>query len=173
LPSSGCFCSTVAAFAASVWLATPQIAQKDRVGDRRGRAGEGLQALGWTIGRNVRIDYRWVTGDIDCVSLAKEIVEQQPDVILVESTAAVAALSRVSSTIPIVFVNVGDPVGGGFVASLARPGGTLPVQAPTKFSLVVNLKTAKTLGVDALLAVATHGRTTDWLQHINLPLPFD
>ena len=86
---------------------------------------ERLQALGWTNGRNVRIDYRWVTGDIDRVSLASEIVEQQPDVILAESTAAVAALSRASSTIPIVFVNVGDPIGGGFVASLARPGGNV------------------------------------------------
>jgi len=59
---------------------------------------EQLQALGWTNGRNVRIDYRWVTGDIDRVSLANEIVEQQPDVILVESTAGVAALSRASRT---------------------------------------------------------------------------
>jgi putative tryptophan/tyrosine transport system substrate-binding protein len=86
---------------------------------------EQLQALGWTNGRNVRIDYRWVTGDIDRMSLANEIVEQQPDVILVESTAGVAALSRASRTIPIVFVNVGDPIGGGFVASLARPGGNV------------------------------------------------
>jgi putative ABC transport system substrate-binding protein len=86
---------------------------------------EQLQALGWTNGRNVRIDYRWVTADIDRVNLANEIVEQQPDVIVVESTAGVAALSRASRTIPIVFVNVGDPIGGGFVASLARPGGNV------------------------------------------------
>jgi putative tryptophan/tyrosine transport system substrate-binding protein len=63
---------------------------------------EQLQALGWTNGRNVRIDYRWVTADIDRVNLANEIVEQQPDVIVVESTAGVAALSRASRTIPIV-----------------------------------------------------------------------
>jgi ABC-type thiamine transport system ATPase subunit len=55
---------------------------------------EGLQALGWTNGHNVRIDYRWVTGDIDRVNLAKEIVEQQPDVILVESTAALLTVIR-------------------------------------------------------------------------------
>ena len=91
----------------TVWMARAN----DAEGLRHAAAlREGLQALGWTNGRNVRIDYRWVTGDIDRVSLAKEIVEQQPDVILVESTAAVAALSRASSTIPIVFVNVGDPI---------------------------------------------------------------
>jgi ABC-type uncharacterized transport system substrate-binding protein len=106
----------------TVWMARAN----DGEGLRHAAAlREGLQALSWTNGRNVRIDYRWVTGDIDRVSLAKEIVEQQPDVILVESTAGVAALSRASSTIPIVFVNVGDPIRGGFVASLARPGGNV------------------------------------------------
>jgi putative ABC transport system substrate-binding protein len=98
----------------------------DAEGQRHAAAlREGLQALGWINGRNVRIDYRWVTGDIDRASLAKEIVEQRPDVILAETTPAVAALSRASSTIPIVFVNVSDPIGGGFVAGLARPGGNI------------------------------------------------
>jgi putative tryptophan/tyrosine transport system substrate-binding protein len=86
---------------------------------------EPLQALGWTNRRNVRIDYRWVTGDIDRVSLAKEVIEQHPDVILVETTPAVATLARASSTIPIVFVNVSDPIGAGVVASLAHPGGSI------------------------------------------------
>ena len=86
---------------------------------------ERLQALGWTNRRNVRIDFRWVTGDLDRVSLAKEIIEQRPDVVLVETTPAVAAFARESSTIPIVFVNVSDPIGGGFVANLARPGGSI------------------------------------------------
>jgi putative tryptophan/tyrosine transport system substrate-binding protein len=86
---------------------------------------ERLQALGWTNRRNIRIDYRWVTGDIDRVNLAKEVIEQHPDVILVETTPAVAALSRESSTIPIVFVNVSDPIGAGVVASLAHPGGSI------------------------------------------------
>jgi hypothetical protein len=72
----------------TVWMARAN----DAEGLRHAAAlREGLQALGWTNGHNVRIDYRWVTGDIDRVSLAKEIVEQQPDVILVES--AVATLS--------------------------------------------------------------------------------
>ncbi len=86
---------------------------------------EAFQTLGWINGRNVRIDYRWVTSDIDRLNLAKEVVEQQPDVIVAETTAAVAALSRVNSTIPIVFVNVSDPIGGGFVGSLAHPGGII------------------------------------------------
>ena len=84
-----------------------------------------LQALGWTDGRNIRADYRWVTGDIDRMQLAKEVVEQKPDLIVAETTVAVAALSRESRTIPIVFVNVSDPIGSGFVASLARPGGSI------------------------------------------------
>ena len=86
---------------------------------------EGLRSLGWTNGRNVRMDYRWVTSDIDRMNLAKEVVEQQPDVIVAETTPAVAALSRESGAIPIVFVNVSDPIGGGFVGSLAQPGGTI------------------------------------------------
>jgi putative ABC transport system substrate-binding protein len=73
----------------------------------------------------VRIDYRWVTSEIDRPSLAEEIVEQRPDVIVAETTPAVAALASTTRTIPIVFVNVSDPVGSGFVASLARPGGTI------------------------------------------------
>lgn len=101
----------------TVWMARAN----DAEGLHRAAAlREQLQALGWTNGRNVRIDYRWVTGDIDRVSLANEIVEQQPDVILVESTAGVAALSRASRTNPDCLVNVGDPIGGGFVASLAH-----------------------------------------------------
>ena len=86
---------------------------------------EGLRALGWSNGRNVRIDYRWVTGDIDRMNLAKEVVEQNPDVMVVETTPAVAALSRATSTIPIVFINVSDPIGSGFIASLAHPGGAI------------------------------------------------
>ena len=86
---------------------------------------EGLQALGWADGRNIRADYRWVTGDIDRAQLAKEVIEQKPDLIVAETTVAVAALARERSPIPIIFVNVSDPVGSGFVTSLAKPGGTI------------------------------------------------
>jgi putative tryptophan/tyrosine transport system substrate-binding protein len=84
----------------------------------------GLQERGWTDGRNVRIDYRWPLGDADRQRrYASELVALAPDVVLVGGDSALASLQRASSTLPIVFVNVTDPVGAGFVASLARPGG--------------------------------------------------
>jgi putative tryptophan/tyrosine transport system substrate-binding protein len=97
----------------------------DAVGERLAAAfRQGLQILGWAEGGKIQTDYRWVTGDIDRAALARAIVGQQPDVIVVETTAGLAALSSENRTIPMVFVNVSDPVGGGFVATLARPGGT-------------------------------------------------
>lgn len=86
----------------------------------------GLQELGWTQGRNIRLDYRWTDGDLDRTSLfAKEIVKLKPDVILVHSTPAVNALRQLTSNVPMVFVLIADPIGSGFVASLAHPGGNL------------------------------------------------
>jgi putative ABC transport system substrate-binding protein len=86
----------------------------------------GLQELGWTDGRNVRIDYHSAANAPDRISaFAKELVELQPDVILGESTPVVAALLGETHTIPIVFVHVPDPVASGFVQSLARPGGNV------------------------------------------------
>jgi putative ABC transport system substrate-binding protein len=85
---------------------------------------QALQELGWTDGRNVRIDYRWGAGDADRFhKYATELVSLAPDVILAASTPVVAALQHATHTVPIVFVTVTDPVGGGFVANLARPGG--------------------------------------------------
>jgi len=84
---------------------------------------QGLQELGWTVGANVRIDYRWATSDADPVRYATELVALAPDVILATSGATVGALQQASRTVPIVFVTTIDPVGGGWVASLARPGG--------------------------------------------------
>jgi putative tryptophan/tyrosine transport system substrate-binding protein len=86
----------------------------------------GLSELGWIDGRDVRMDVRFGSGDIDRMrSLAKELVDLQPDAILASSTPATAALQRVTRTIPIVFVTVGDPIGPGFVASLPHPGGNI------------------------------------------------
>src|SRR3984957_18227125 len=85
-----------------------------------------LRQLGWTEGRNLRIDYRWAGGNVDRMrTYAKELVELRPDAILANSTPVTAALKRETGTIPIVFVVVSDPVGAGFVASLARPGGNV------------------------------------------------
>ena len=91
------------------------------------RAGllQGLERLGWSDGRNVRIDYRYAGGADRFAPLAKEMVASQPDVIFVNSSGFVTAVHRETRTIPIVFVNVSDPIGAGFVSSLARPGGNL------------------------------------------------
>jgi putative ABC transport system substrate-binding protein len=87
---------------------------------------QGLAELGWSEGRNLRMDVRWAAGDLDRVRVyAKELVMLQPDVILVDSTPQTAALQHETRTIPIVFVVVSDPVGSGFVAGLPRPGGNM------------------------------------------------
>jgi ABC-type uncharacterized transport system substrate-binding protein len=83
-----------------------------------------LKELGWTEGRNLRIDYRWAAGNAEQMQAsAKELVAQQPDVIFCRSTPVTAALLKQTRTIPIVFSMVSDPVGERFVESLARPGG--------------------------------------------------
>jgi putative ABC transport system substrate-binding protein len=85
---------------------------------------QGLQESGWTIGRNVRIDTRWGQGDAERYRrYAAELVALAPDVILVNGPAALAQLQQATRSVPILFVNVVDPVGAGFVASVARPGG--------------------------------------------------
>ena len=85
-----------------------------------------LDELGWIDGRNVRIDYRWGAGSVDRMQLfAKELVRLSPDVMLAVTTPATAALQRETRAIPIVFAIVSDPVGSGFVASLANPGGNI------------------------------------------------
>src|SRR6187549_1497911 len=83
-----------------------------------------LQQLGWTDGRNVRIDTRWAAGDAaNLRKYAAELATTAPDVIFASGTAAMAALLLATRTVPIVFNVVADPVGAGFVDSLARPGG--------------------------------------------------
>jgi ABC-type uncharacterized transport system substrate-binding protein len=83
-----------------------------------------LQQLGWTDGRNVRIDYRWGLGDADNIrKYTAELVALAPDVIFAAGTAAVGPMLQATRTVPIVFALVADPVGAGFVDSLSRPGG--------------------------------------------------
>ena len=85
-----------------------------------------LTKLGWAEDSNLRIELRWSAGDVDRIrTLAKELVDLRPNVIVGQSTPVVDALFRATQTIPIVFVNVADPIGSGFVVSLARPGGNL------------------------------------------------
>jgi len=128
--------------AATAWPLTARAQQPDRVRrlgvmmtvaetDAEGQSWlaaftQELSRLGWTEGRNLRMDVRWAPGIIDLMrTAAKELVGLQPDVILSNSTAATAAFARETQTIPIVFAIVSDPVGSGFVASLSRPGGNI------------------------------------------------
>jgi putative ABC transport system substrate-binding protein len=83
-----------------------------------------LQQLGWTDGRNVQIDTRWAAGDADRIGrYAVELVALAPDVIVVTGTAAMAPVLQATRIVPIVFANIADPVGAGFVDNMARPGG--------------------------------------------------
>jgi putative ABC transport system substrate-binding protein len=87
---------------------------------------QGLHKLGWTDGRNIRSELRWGAGDTDRIqAYATELVGLKPDVIFSVGAPALAALHRATNTIPIVFTQVADPIGGGFVPSLARPGGNI------------------------------------------------
>ena len=101
------------------------LASDDPEGQARLAAvAQGLQQSGWTVGQNVRVDYRWSGGNADNMrKYAAELVALAPDVILAHSSQAVAPLLQATRTVPIVFVAVSDPVGAGYVDSLARPGG--------------------------------------------------
>src|SRR5687768_8732368 len=87
---------------------------------------ERLAALGWAEGRNLTIDIRWTAGDVArAAAFAKELVSLHPDTILTNTTPSTAAVQRETTTIPIVFTIVSDPVGSGFVKTLSRPGGNI------------------------------------------------
>jgi putative tryptophan/tyrosine transport system substrate-binding protein len=134
---------TVLGGAAAAWPLATRAQQPDRLrqvgvlmgsdeGDREGQAyvaafREGLQTLGWALGRNVRIDTRWAPpGNVEALQrFAKEIVVLQPDLILSHSTPTTATLLQQTRSIPIIFAFVSDPLGSGFVASFPRPGGNV------------------------------------------------
>jgi putative ABC transport system substrate-binding protein len=110
--------------------------------DAEGRARaaafvDGLREVGLTEGRNVKLDYRWGGTNVEHLrTLASELVALIPDVLLAGSSPPLAALRRAATTIPIVFVLVSDPVGQGFVESLARPGGNITGFTNFEFSMV-------------------------------------
>ena len=111
---------------------------------------DGLQKLGWTEGRNIRIDTRWAAFDAESRQrFAKELIALQPDLILSHSTPTTAELLLQTRTIPIIFATVTDPVGSGFVANLPRPGGIV-----TGFTLVEPTMAAK--WVELLKEIAPH-----------------
>jgi len=117
-------------------------------GDEEGQARvkiieQGLARRGWIIGQNLRVEYRFAAGDIDRMpSLANDLVALRPDVIIGHSTPVVAALLKITHAIPIVFVAIGDPIGSGFVESVARPGGNA-----TGFSVLQPTITGKYLSL--------------------------
>jgi putative ABC transport system substrate-binding protein len=87
---------------------------------------QGLEKLGWAAGRNIQIDYRWTAGSVErALTLATDLVALKPDVLLAGNTPTLTALHQATRTIPIVFVLVSDPIGGGFVTNLAHPGGNI------------------------------------------------
>ena len=128
--------------AAAVWPRAARAQRRDRmrrIGVLMGLAADdaesqarlaafaqGLQHSGWIVGQNVRVDYRWGAGNADLMrKFAAELVALAPDVILAHSSAAVGPLLQATRTVPIVFTLVADPVGGGYVKSLASPGGNV------------------------------------------------
>jgi putative tryptophan/tyrosine transport system substrate-binding protein len=114
---------------------------------------DGLQKLGWTEGRNFRIDARWGALD-DAESRqrsAKELIALQPDIILTQNTPPTASMLQQTRTIPVIFVIVADPVGSGFVESLARPGGNA-----TGFSVMAPTITGKWLELLTQIAPRVH-----------------
>ena len=87
---------------------------------------QGLQVLGWTIGRNIQINYSFGSGDVERMRVyAKEAVASGPDLILAQTNPALEAVRNATRSLPIIFLQVSDPVGGGFVESLAHPGGNI------------------------------------------------
>ncbi len=97
---------------------------------------EGLKELGWAEGRNIRIEFRWGTGEADQMrALAKELIDLKPDLIIGTATPAVTALVQETKTIPILFVNIVDPLGRGFISNTARPGGNVTGFLNFEFSM--------------------------------------
>jgi putative ABC transport system substrate-binding protein len=96
---------------------------------------QGLQEHGWRVGSNIDVAYRWAPTNTDRQKQAAELVALAPDILLAGASSTLGALQQVTSTIPIVFCQVTDPVGGGYVANLARPGGNTTGFAQAEYSL--------------------------------------
>ena len=119
----------------AVIMVTPET---DPVGQSRLKAFlQGFEKLGWTDGRNARFDIRWAGGSAERMrEIVAEILALKPDVIVANGTPTVAALKRTTSTIPVVFVGINEPVVQGFIASMARPGGNITGFTQVDFSVV-------------------------------------
>ena len=123
----------------------------------------GLQDYGWTEGRNIRFDIRWAAGDADRArAFAKELIGMAPDVIVPSSNLVTAIMVAETRTIPIVFIFVGDPVGSGYVASMARPGGNV-----TGFAVLENAIAGK--WVETLHEIAPQVSRVGFILHPETP----
>jgi putative tryptophan/tyrosine transport system substrate-binding protein len=134
---------------AATWSLAANAQQVRRIGvllgfaesDRDAQSGlalfrEELRKLGWAEGRNIEMEIHAAGGDVESIKrFAKELVALQPDLIVTSSTPATAATLQQTRTIPVIFVEVGDPIGSGFVASLAQPGGNVTGFTPIVGSL--------------------------------------
>jgi len=132
--------------------------ESDPEGQARAAAlRQGLETLGWTESRTIRMDTRWGADEDHLRASAEELVGLGPDVIVVNSSQAVVALQRATRTIPIVFVQVGDPAAQGFVASLARPGGNMTGFATTESAIGVKwLELLKEIAPSVTRVAAIH-----------------
>ena len=139
-----------------------------REGDAEGQAvvaafQEGLRGLGWTAGRNVQFEIRWASGDPDKArSLAKELIGMAPDVIVPSSNLVTTIVQQETRTIPVVFILVGDPIGSGYVASMAQPGGNL-----TGFAVLENAIAGK--WVETLKEIAPQVSRVGFILHPETP----
>jgi len=119
-----------------IGVLSPQSADDPELQARITAFAQGMQESGWIVGRNVQIEYRWGAGDADRVRrYAAELAALAPDVIVTSGGSTVQPLQQATRTIPIVFANVADPVGSGFVQSLSRPGGNATGFVQFEYSL--------------------------------------
>lgn len=124
----------------------------------------GLSKLGWSVGRSVRIDYRWYQGQTERArAAAAELLKLSPDVILANANPAVRALQELASDVPVVFTTVTDPVGSGFVASLARPGGNITgfTNQPVEGAKFVDLLKQIAPGIKRVLVMIGNASSSD------------
>lgn len=124
----------------------------------------GLSKLGWSVGRSVRIDYRWYQGQTERArAAAAELLKLSPGVILANANPAVRALQELASDVPVVFTTVTDPVGSGFVASLARPGGNITgfTNQPVEGAKFVDLLKQIAPGIKRVLVMIGNASSSD------------
>src|SRR3954471_1877279 len=135
-------------------------AENDPEGQERiGAFRQALEKLGWTDGRNLRIAYRWLGGadPSRASAYASQVIETAPDLIMVNGTPALEAMQRATKAIPIVFAQVSDPVGGGFVASVSRPGGNITGFTDYEYAFAVKwLELLKEIAPNVLKVAVLH-----------------